>query len=85
MAKVSWSLAMVGGQPSRNLLVETGMPTVSYLLSGVTFCIYRCSLIWLCCRYEGEFYAGFPHGLGVYTAANGQTYRGEWAFGKKHG
>lgn len=29
MAKVSWSLAMVGGQPSRNLLVETGMPTSS--------------------------------------------------------
>lgn len=37
------------------------------------------------CRYEGEFHTGFAHGLGVYTASNGQTYRGEWMYGRKHG
>lgn len=37
------------------------------------------------CRYEGEFAAGFAHGLGVYTAADGQVYRGEFMYGRKHG
>lgn len=37
------------------------------------------------CRYEGEFRGGFAHGLGVYTAADGQVYRGEFLYGKKHG
>jgi hypothetical protein len=34
--------------------------------------------------YEGEWYAGFAHGLG--SARIGSTlYRGEWALGKRHG
>ena len=39
MAKVSWSLAMVQEEASRNLLVETGMPAaVNYLL--VEYCLH---------------------------------------------
>lgn len=37
------------------------------------------------CRYEGEFSYGFANGLGQYMAANGEVYRGEWMFGKRHG
>lgn len=36
-------------------------------------------------KYEGEFNAGFVHGLGQYTGANGEVYRGEWLYGKRHG
>ena len=25
------------------------------------------------------------HGLGQYTSATGEAYRGEWVYGKKHG
>lgn len=37
------------------------------------------------CRYEGEFQMGFSQGLGQYTGMNGEVYRGEWLFGKRHG
>jgi hypothetical protein len=36
-------------------------------------------------RYEGEFHTGFVNGLGQYTGANGEVYRGEWLYGKRHG
>lgn len=36
-------------------------------------------------RYEGEFTAGFASGMGQYTGANGEVYRGEWMYGKRHG
>jgi MORN repeat len=36
-------------------------------------------------RYEGEFDTGFATGLGQYTAVDGEVYKGEWAFGKRHG
>lgn len=36
-------------------------------------------------RYEGEFSAGFVHGMGQYTSAKGKVYRGEWTSGLKHG
>lgn len=39
----------------------------------------------LICRYEGEFFAGFANGLGSYTSAGGEVYRGEWLYGKRHG
>ena len=38
-----------------------------------------------CCRYEGEFFAGFANGLGAYTSMDGEVYRGEWLYGKRHG
>ena len=37
------------------------------------------------CRYEGEFFAGFANGLGAFTGAKGEVYRGEWRYGKRHG
>lgn len=37
------------------------------------------------CRYDGEFFAGFAHGLGVYTKQNGKMYKGEFTYGKRHG
>lgn len=36
-------------------------------------------------RYEGEFAGGFAHGLGIFSKADGQVYRGEFMYGKKHG
>eukprot|EP00803_Ostreobium_quekettii_P009913 evm.model.scf_942EXC.5 EVM.evm.TU.scf_942EXC.5 scf_942EXC:31247-37403(+) len=36
-------------------------------------------------KYEGEFYAGFVHGLGMLSGANGEVYRGEFHAGKKQG
>lgn len=36
-------------------------------------------------RYEGEFVDNLRHGVGTYTEADGSTYSGEWAFGKRHG
>ena len=36
-------------------------------------------------RYEGEFHTGFVNGLGQYTGVNGEVYRGEWLYGKRHG
>jgi hypothetical protein len=37
------------------------------------------------CRYEGEFFHGFAHGLGAFTSAAGEVYRGEWRYGKRSG
>lgn len=42
-------------------------------------------LVWGGSRYEGEFATGFASGMGQYTAANGEVYRGEWMYGKRHG
>lgn len=39
----------------------------------------------LSCRYEGEFHTGYVNGLGQYTGVNGEVYRGEWLYGKRHG
>lgn len=37
-------------------------------------------------RYEGEFQAGFVHGLGQYVSpSTGELYRGEWSAGKRQG
>lgn len=36
-------------------------------------------------KYEGEFHMGFIQGLGQYTGMNGEVYRGEWVYGKRHG
>ena len=36
-------------------------------------------------KYEGEFNAGFAHGLGMYTSTRGRVYRGEWSVGARHG
>ncbi len=36
-------------------------------------------------RYEGEFHNGYVNGLGQYTGVNGEVYRGEWMYGKRHG
>lgn len=36
--------------------------------------------------YEGEFQAGFVHGIGQYVSpATGEMYRGEWNAGKRQG
>ena len=47
-------------------------------LSLLTRCVFKC-------RYEGEFAGGFAHGLGIFSKADGQVYRGEFMYGKKHG
>ena len=40
----------------------------------------------LCCRYEGEFYLGYVHGLGKYTSSiNNTIYEGQWMYGREHG
>jgi hypothetical protein len=36
-------------------------------------------------KYEGEFHTGYVNGLGQYTGVNGEVYRGEWLYGKRHG
>eukprot|EP00884_Botryococcus_braunii_P004791 jgi/Botrbrau1/14312/Bobra.0287s0005.1 len=36
-------------------------------------------------RYDGEWFAGFAHGLGVYAKQNGKVYKGEFTYGKRHG
>lgn len=36
-------------------------------------------------RYEGEFHNGYVNGLGQYAGVNGEVYRGEWMYGKRHG
>lgn len=36
-------------------------------------------------KYEGEFFQGFAHGLGTFTSAAGEVYRGEWKYGKRSG
>ena len=82
MVKASWSWAMAEEEASNTLLVETGM---CIQLTASHACSCRCPTRLAVCRYEGEFHTGFAHGLGVYTASNGQTYRGEWMFGRKHG
>eukprot|EP01024_Parvocaulis_polyphysoides_P074653 TRINITY_DN962_c1_g1_i1.p1 TRINITY_DN962_c1_g1~~TRINITY_DN962_c1_g1_i1.p1 ORF type:complete len:420 (+),score=62.65 TRINITY_DN962_c1_g1_i1:188-1447(+) len=35
--------------------------------------------------YEGEFEAGWAHGLGMYSSAKGELYKGEYLVGKRHG
>lgn len=36
-------------------------------------------------RYEGEFYFGFAHGVGMRTNANGRVYRGGYSEGLPDG
>lgn len=37
-------------------------------------------------KYEGEFQAGYAHGLGQFTSLNsGEVYIGEFFAGQKHG
>jgi hypothetical protein len=37
-------------------------------------------------KYEGEFQAGYAHGLGQFTSINnGEVYIGEFFAGQKHG
>jgi hypothetical protein len=39
-----------------------------------------------CCRYEGEFQAGYAHGLGMFTSpSKGEVYVGEFFAGQRHG
>eukprot|EP00951_Prasinocladus_malaysianus_P027639 scaffold248934_cov32-Prasinocladus_malaysianus.AAC.1 len=35
--------------------------------------------------YEGEFEAGYAHGLGQYIGAKGEIYRGEFKKGQRNG
>lgn len=38
------------------------------------------------CRYEGEFQAGYAHGLGQFTSeGRGEVYIGEFFAGQRHG
>jgi hypothetical protein len=38
------------------------------------------------CRYEGEFQAGYAHGLGMFTSeGRGEVYVGEFFAGQRHG
>lgn len=37
------------------------------------------------CRYEGEFEAGYAHGLGQYISSKGEIYRGEFKKGQRNG
>ena len=39
-----------------------------------------------CRRFEGEFQAGYAHGLGMFTSEmRGEVYIGEFFAGQKHG
>lgn len=45
----------------------------------------QCDLCCMC-RYEGEFQAGYAHGLGQFTSINsGEVYIGEFFAGQRHG
>ena len=53
-----------------------------YLLAGLG----KLAICNLCCRYEGEFYLGYVHGLGKYTSTiNNTIYEGQWVYGQQHG
>lgn len=49
---------------------------------------WRSWLTWMVapCRYEGEFQAGYAHGLGQFTSElTGEIYIGEFFAGQRHG
>ncbi len=48
------------------------------------WCI-QAELLQILFRYEGEFFYGFANGLGSYSSSSGETYRGEWSYGKRSG